>query len=64
MFQSWYLAADTQLFILAPLVLYPIWKFRNYGLSILSILMAFSIVVPFVLTYAHELDPTFLAFSE
>lgn len=64
MFQSWYLAADTQLFFLAPLLLYPLWKCRRFGLTILISLMAVSIIIPFVVTYVEDLDPTFMAFAE
>ncbi len=33
MIQSWYLAVDMQLFILSPLFIYPLWKWRRAGLA-------------------------------
>lgn len=64
MFQSWYLAADTQLFVLAPLVLYPMWRWRKVGLSLLASLSVLSIVVPFATTLANDTDPSFLPYAE
>lgn len=64
MFQSWYLAADTQLFILAPLILYPLWKCRKFGTIILGVVTLISVIIPFVWTYINELDATFLVFAE
>lgn len=64
MFQSWYLAADTQLFILAPIVLYPLYRFRRFGFSILISLTVITTLVPFLLTFFREIDPTFLIFAE
>lgn len=64
MFQSWYLATDTQLFVLAPLILYPLWKWRKIGVTILGATTIITIVIPFLLTYVGKLDPTFLAFAE
>ncbi|KAG4079943.1 hypothetical protein HA402_006255 [Bradysia odoriphaga] len=64
MFQSWYLAADTQLFILAPLVLYPMWKYRKFGYSLLTILTFVSILIPLVLTYSNDYDPSLLPYAD
>jgi len=33
MIQSWYLAADMQLFILSPLFIYPLWRWKKAGLA-------------------------------
>ena len=34
MIQSWYLAADMQLFIISPLFIYPLWRWKNkFGLA-------------------------------
>lgn len=55
------LIADTQLFILAPLMIYPLWKCKKTGLHILAIAAAASVIVPFYITYTQKLDPTFIA---
>ncbi|XP_059617661.1 nose resistant to fluoxetine protein 6-like [Phlebotomus argentipes] len=64
MFQSWYLATDTQLFILAPLLLYPLWRWRKVGVYLFAASATVSVLIPFVVTYVNNLDPTFLAFAE
>jgi peptidoglycan/LPS O-acetylase OafA/YrhL len=64
MFQSWYLATDTQMFILAPLVLYPLWKWRRVGVYLLAAMTSVSVVIPFLVTYVNRLDPTFLMFAD
>uniref|UniRef100_A0A1B0D242 Acyltransferase 3 domain-containing protein n=1 Tax=Phlebotomus papatasi TaxID=29031 RepID=A0A1B0D242_PHLPP len=64
MFQSWYLAADTQLFILAPLLLYPLWRWRKIGVYLFAASATISVLIPFVVTYVNNLDPTFLAFAD
>lgn len=64
MFQSWYLATDTQLFILAPLILYPLWKYRKAGPILLGYVCIFTTMIPFLVTYIQKLDPTFLIIAE
>ncbi|KAG5684438.1 hypothetical protein PVAND_013672 [Polypedilum vanderplanki] len=64
LFQSWYLAADTQLFLLAPLLIYPLWRNRKLGLYLTGIVALISIVIPFYVTYTNNLDPTFMIFQE
>ncbi|KAL7029378.1 hypothetical protein ACKWTF_006213 [Chironomus riparius] len=64
MFQSWYLAADTQLFILAPLIIYPLWKCRRIGLYITGILASICTFIPFYITYTQSLDPTFMIWQD
>ncbi|CAH0558846.1 unnamed protein product [Brassicogethes aeneus] len=62
MFQSWYLAVDYHLFIVAPFIIVTLWKWKNIGKTLLAALMVPSIAVPFWLTYKNEMDPTLLAF--
>lgn len=64
MFQSWYLSADTQLFILAPLILYPLWRCRKAGVGVLTVATIATTLIPFVVTYMKNVDPTFLVFAE
>lgn len=52
--------ADTQLFVLAPLLIYPLWKHKRAGLQLLIVLAIVSVVVPFYITYTQNLDPTFI----
>lgn len=64
MFQSWYLSTDTQLFILAPLILYPLWRWRKLGMGILGAATVVTTLIPFVVTLVKKMDPTFLIFAE
>lgn len=64
MFQSWYLAADTQLFVLAPLVVYPLWRWRRSGLAVLGSLTVVSVLVPLAATLAYDTDPSLLPYAE
>ncbi|XP_057655436.1 nose resistant to fluoxetine protein 6-like [Diorhabda carinulata] len=62
MFQSWYLAVDYHLFILAPFVIYPLWKKPKLGEAILFFCFLASIFVPFTITYIEGLDPTMMGY--
>ncbi|EAT32544.1 AAEL015331-PA [Aedes aegypti] len=65
MFQSWYLASDSQLFVLAPLLLYPLWRYgRRVGATLLGTVATVSVVVPFLVTYYGELDPSLMIFGD
>lgn len=63
MFQSWYLAVDTQMFIIAPAFIYPLWRWRRVGEWMLGITSVLAVIVPFVITFAYKLDPTFMAYA-
>ncbi|XP_066592007.1 nose resistant to fluoxetine protein 6-like [Prorops nasuta] len=63
MFQSWYLSVDTQLFILAPAMIYPLWKWRRIGELFMVFVTTASIIVPFVNTLTNNLDPTLMIYK-
>lgn len=50
--------------MLAPLVIYPLWKCKRTGLHLLWILAAISVIVPFYITYTQNLDPTFIVWPK
>ncbi|XP_068082949.1 nose resistant to fluoxetine protein 6 [Anabrus simplex] len=52
--QSWYLSADMQLFLLAPLIVYPMWRWPRIGKVLLGVLILISILVPFLITYVYQ----------
>lgn len=63
MFQSWYLAVDTQLFMLAPIILYPLWRWRKTGEFLLGSSIVISVLIPCLITYYNKLDPTLMLFA-
>ncbi|GLV35410.1 uncharacterized protein CBL_01440 [Carabus blaptoides fortunei] len=53
--QSWYLAVDTQLFFLSPLILIPLWRWPKHTMYGLIALLIGSIISPFVVSYHYDL---------
>jgi peptidoglycan/LPS O-acetylase OafA/YrhL len=53
--QSWYLAADMQLCLLSPLLVYPLWRWPRRGAALLTLALALSVALPFATTYALQL---------
>jgi peptidoglycan/LPS O-acetylase OafA/YrhL len=60
---TWYLACDMQLFIVAPLILYPLYKWRRVGYVLLAMAIVSSIVTPMVLTNVYNLPPSSITFN-
>lgn len=50
---TWYLSPDFQLFLLAPLLIYPLWKYGRYFFSILPLLSMASMSYVFLVSHAH-----------
>lgn len=63
MFQSWYLSVDTQLFMLAPLLVYPLHKWPKIGEYLLGGATLLSVIIPFSVTLRNEADPTLMVHS-
>ncbi|KAG8225848.1 hypothetical protein J437_LFUL004777, partial [Ladona fulva] len=67
LFQSWYLAADMQLFILSPLFIYPLWRaftklkgnLRYLGALPLVLAVLACMVAQFFITYNHGFPALF-----
>lgn len=53
---SWYLAVDTQLFLLSPLVIIPIRLRPKYGLILTGVLIVCSMIACFVSGWINELS--------
>jgi peptidoglycan/LPS O-acetylase OafA/YrhL len=64
MFQSWYLAADFQLYIVCLLTVCAIWRWPRLGYTALGTLMALSTIVPLVLVYQNEAAPLLYPYPE
>ncbi|XP_047546002.1 nose resistant to fluoxetine protein 6-like [Vanessa atalanta] len=64
MFQSWYLAVDTQLFFVAPIFICSLWHWRRFGSIFTAVATFVSLVIPTVITYKERLDPTLLFYAK
>jgi peptidoglycan/LPS O-acetylase OafA/YrhL len=60
MIQTWYLAADMQLHLLAPLLLYPIWRWPQRAFKLLIIFVVTSTVIPFLYIYITKALPFYM----
>lgn len=56
--ESWYLATDMQLFILAPLLLYPIWRWRGRFIWLLPAISISSMTYMFWYFFTKKLKIT------
>jgi peptidoglycan/LPS O-acetylase OafA/YrhL len=52
MFQSWYIACDMHYFLIAPLIVLPLYRRPPLGMALLIGVILISIIVPFAVTYA------------
>lgn len=50
---TWYLSTDFQLYILAPIFVYPLWKFGKRILVTLPILCLASVIFIFLASFEH-----------
>ncbi|XP_026326744.1 nose resistant to fluoxetine protein 6-like [Hyposmocoma kahamanoa] len=64
MFQSWYLSVDTQLFFIAPVFIYSLWRWRKLGPTLLGLGLFVSLLIPSIITYKDRLDATILFFAK
>ncbi|XP_065155200.1 nose resistant to fluoxetine protein 6-like [Atheta coriaria] len=58
--QSWYLSVDTQLFLLSPLVLFPIKRWPRQTLAAVAVAAVASILTGFALAWVHKLNDNLL----
>uniref|UniRef100_A0A182P7U7 Nose resistant-to-fluoxetine protein N-terminal domain-containing protein n=1 Tax=Anopheles epiroticus TaxID=199890 RepID=A0A182P7U7_9DIPT len=61
---SWYLSVDMQLYLLAPLLVYPLWRWGRRVLLLLAGLTVASMATVCALFFAHHLRLSFLAVDE
>ncbi|KAI5643617.1 acyltransferase family domain-containing protein [Phthorimaea operculella] len=64
MFQSWYLSVDTQMFYIAPIFIYSLWRWRKVGPIFLGVGTVVSLLIPAIITYKDRLDATILFFAK
>ncbi|KAF5307205.1 hypothetical protein FQR65_LT00721 [Abscondita terminalis] len=54
--QTWYLGADTQLFLLSLIIMTIIWKFKKYLKTILGVCLAIGFIIPGLINYVYSYD--------
>jgi hypothetical protein len=59
----WYIAADMQLFLFAPLLMYLVYKYRHLGYCLIAAIGGLSMGWLFYTTYTRSLPPTLLFYS-
>ncbi|CAG7819852.1 unnamed protein product [Allacma fusca] len=59
--EAWYLANDMQFYLLSPLVIYPLWRWKRIGFGILAVLSIASVVIPTWIIADKRLPPTLTA---
>lgn len=59
----WYIAADMQLFLFAPILMLLLYKRRKLGYALVSLIGLSSIGSVFYTTYMHNLPPTLLFYN-
>uniref|UniRef100_A0A1Y1K397 Acyltransferase 3 domain-containing protein n=1 Tax=Photinus pyralis TaxID=7054 RepID=A0A1Y1K397_PHOPY len=61
---SWYLAADTQLFLYSLLLLSIIWKNRRIASKVFAASLIMGVLVPGILAYIHDIHIVLRAYPE
>ncbi|XP_063845290.1 nose resistant to fluoxetine protein 6-like isoform X2 [Scylla paramamosain] len=61
--QAWYVAVDTQLYFIAPLVILPLFFYEAKGKAWLLIVTVVSAVIPAAIIYARDYPPTNLMYG-
>ena len=59
--ETWYLAVDMQLFLVAPLIIYPLWRWKKAGLILLSGFTLATLAANFAVYLVYNLPPTLMA---
>ncbi|KAK4324809.1 hypothetical protein Pmani_004576 [Petrolisthes manimaculis] len=62
--QVWYVSVDTQLYLIAPLLILPLFWYKAAGRAWLYLVTLASAVIPAAITYKWDLPPTYLLLAE
>nr|CAD7201995.1 unnamed protein product [Timema douglasi] len=54
MLQTWYLSADMHLFLFAPLLVYPLWKWPKLGKVVMVTAIGVSVTIPLATIYIYN----------
>ncbi|PSN39094.1 hypothetical protein C0J52_07346 [Blattella germanica] len=62
---GWYLAIDMQLFLLSPIVLFPLWKWpMRWSLSLLGVLSLGGLITTFTISFIDELPVSIITIDQ
>ncbi|XP_071532649.1 nose resistant to fluoxetine protein 6-like isoform X2 [Panulirus ornatus] len=61
--QCWYLAVDTQLYLVAPIIILPLFFYNLAGEVWLYVLTLASVIIPASIIYANDLPPSSFFFN-
>ena len=56
--ETWYLAIDMQMFLLSPLIIYPLWRWKKAGLAWLAMWLIGTLASCFVVFDQYDLPAT------
>ena len=55
--ETWYLAVDMQLFIISSLIIYPLWRWKRVGLTLLALATLGSLAADVIIYAIFDLAP-------
>lgn len=59
--ETWYLAAEMQMFIFSPIIIYPLWRWpRRAGPLLIALLLVASLGYSTAIYLAFDLPPTMM----
>lgn len=59
----WYIAADMQLFLFAPIIMFLLYRYRRIGYALVALIGLVSVGFVFFTTYIRNLPPTLLFYN-
>ncbi len=58
--ETWYLAVDMQLFLIAPLFIYPLWRWKKAGLALLVVFTLAALAANFAVYAIFSFPPSLM----
>ncbi|XP_059480845.1 nose resistant to fluoxetine protein 6-like isoform X2 [Neocloeon triangulifer] len=60
--QSWYLGADMQLYLVAPILIHLLWRWPSFGKKVFVLVFFLSMLIPAAIVYLTRAAPIYAAF--
>ena len=58
MTETWFLANELQLFLISPLFIYPLWRWKKKGLVMLTVITFIALAGNVAIFYIKNMPPT------